>query len=129
MQTPIQQSRGLAFISQNQKLHVQYDSNFHVYIFLQMWLSLGEKIDNFPKCIVTHIYHLLPGKELVFLVSNSIFIISSSEICSCFHLNSFYYVGSFFFHTYRRPRHLNHATTTTSSFFAPFWRLWRLSIP
>lgn len=35
MQTPIQQSRGLEFISQNQKLHVQYDSNFHVYIFLQ----------------------------------------------------------------------------------------------
>lgn len=70
-----------------------------------MWLSLGEKIDDFPKCIVTHIYHLLPGKELVFLVSNSIFIISSSEICSCFHLNSFYYVGSFFFYTYRLHVH------------------------
>ena len=35
MQTPIQESRGLQCISQTQKLHVQYDSNFYVYIFLQ----------------------------------------------------------------------------------------------
>ena len=45
------------------------------HVIYQMWLSLGsEKIDDVPKCIVTHIHHLLPGKELVFLVSNSIFI-------------------------------------------------------
>lgn len=83
MQTPIQQSRGLEFISQNQKLHVQYIQIFmcifsyrkRKHIIYQMWLSLGsEKIDDFPKCTVTHIHHLLPGKELVFLVSNSIFI-------------------------------------------------------
>lgn len=68
MQTPIQQSRGLEFISQNQKLHVQYDSNFHVYIFLQKKktcnisdVAISRQWKD--RCIVTHIHHLLPGKR------------------------------------------------------------------
>ena len=38
-------------------------------------------------------------EKLVFLASNSILIIPYSD--TCFHLKSFYYSGSFFFHTHR----------------------------
>lgn len=71
-----------------------------------MWLSLGsEKTDDFFMCsYLSQIYYnartlLTMRGNLVFFASNSIYIIPCSE--TCFHLNSFYCSGSFFFHTYR----------------------------